>query len=109
MFDETKIKEKLGLDEFLKLIRKYSSEQIECTSHTFFRLSQKQREVFNCGELRKILLEMKPFLAGIQYNKNYAIFYKYQDKILKIILRINNRKINIVTFYFIKEWQIPKI
>ena len=109
MFDETKIKEKLGIDKFLKLINKYSSEQIECTSHTFFRLSQKQREIFTCEELRKILLEMKPFLVGIQYNKNYALFYKYQDKILKMILRISDRKVNIITFYFIKEWQVPKI
>jgi len=109
MFGDTKIKEKLGIDKFMKLINKYSPEQIECTSHTFFRLSQKQREIFTCEKLRKILLKMKPFLVGIQYNKNYAIFYKYQDKILRMMLGINYRKVNIVTFYFIKEWQIPKI
>jgi hypothetical protein len=59
--------------------------------------------------LKQILLKDSPFLVGIQYNKNYAVFYKYQNRNLKIILNVNNRKIKIVTFYFIQEWQIPKI
>ncbi|MEK6875541.1 MAG: hypothetical protein AABX30_02565 [Nanoarchaeota archaeon] len=109
MLSGTKIEEKLEVNKFIELISKYPKEQIECTSHTFFRLSQKQREIFNSEELRKILLNEKPFLVGIQHNENYAVFYKHQNKILKIILGINHRKVNIVTFYFIEEWQIPKI
>ncbi|MBM3234609.1 hypothetical protein FJZ19_05965 [Candidatus Pacearchaeota archaeon] len=65
MFEDTKIKEKMEIDNFLSLISKYSKEQIECTSHTFFRLSEKQRKIFNHAELIKILLSSKPFLVGI--------------------------------------------
>lgn len=109
MFSDTKIKEKVKIKEFIDLISKFKSEDIECTKHTFFRLSEKQREIFNCEELRKVLLTKKPFLVGIQYNENYAVFYNHDKKNLKIILNIHNRKVNIVTFYFIQEWQIPKI
>lgn len=109
MSDNTKIKKRIDIEKFIKLIGSYLPEQIECTQHTFFRLSQKQREMFTCESLKRILKKERPFLAGIQHNENYAVFYKYQNKNLKIILGINDRKINIVTFYFIEEWQIPKI
>jgi len=110
MFSEsTKIKRKINVQDFILFLRKYSQEQIECTPHTFFRLSTAQREMYTCEELKKILISQTPFLVGLQNNQNHAAFYKYQGKNLKIILKINNRKVNIVTFYFVKEWQIPKI
>ena len=109
IFENTKIKEKINTEEFVKFLSNYQPTQIECTPHTFFRLSQKQRRIFTCRELKRILINEKPFLTGIQYNKNYAVFYKHQNKNLRLILKITNRKINIVTFYFIKEWQIPTI
>ena len=109
MFKGTNIKKRIDINEFIQLIKKYTNEQIECTEHTFFRLSEKQRKIYTCKELKRILFQTNPFLVGIQYNENYAIFYKYQGKILKMIVSINNRKVNIVTFYFIEEWQIPKI
>jgi hypothetical protein len=109
MFDGTKIKKKVQIQDFLKFIEDYEKEQIECSPHTFFRLSEKQRKIFTCKELKKIIIKEKPFLVGAQYNKNYAIFYKYQNRNLKIIIDLNYRKIKIVTFYFIEEWQIPKI
>lgn len=109
MFEDTKIKKKVNIKEFIKFIEDYERKQIECTDHTFFRLSERQREIYTCEELRKILFQEKPFLVGCQYNKNYALFYKYNDKNLKIIVNFSNRKIKIVTFYFIQQWQIPKI
>jgi len=75
----------------------------------FFRLSEKQRQIYTCEELRRILTEEKPFLVGFQYKGNYAVFYKYESKNLKMIVDLQNRKVKIVTFYFIEEWQIPKI
>jgi len=108
MFENTKIVKKVNIEELFETIKKYSKEKIACTHHTFFRLSEKQRKIFTCDELRKILLNNKPFLAGIQNNGNHALFYKYQNKNLKIVSNMN-RKIKIVTFYFIQEWQIPKI
>ena len=71
MFEETKIEKKVDIDEFLKFIKEYSKEQIECTPHTFFRLSEKQRKIYTCDELRHILTQERPFLVGFQYNKNY--------------------------------------
>ena len=50
------------------------------------------------------------FEFGMYLDGNfYALFYKHQNKNLKIVASIDNRKIKVVTFYFIKEWQIPKI
>lgn len=106
---DTLIKKRVDIEYFIKIIKKYKKEQIECTDHTFFRLSEKQRKIFTDEELKRILTKEKPFLVGIQYNNNHAVFYKYKDKNLKMILKIDNRKVNIVTFYFIEEWQIPKI
>jgi hypothetical protein len=109
MFDKTKIAKRVDVKEFISLLRKYKKEQIEYTEHTFFRLSEKQRKIFTCDELKRVLIEKIPFLVGLQHNQNHAVFYKYQNKNFKIILNINDRKIKIVTFYFIEEWQIPKI
>ena len=109
IFNETKIEKRVEIKEFIKFIKEYREKRIECTRHTFFRLSEKQRKIYTCNKLKKILIEKIPFLVGFQYNKNYALFYKYENKKLKIIVNPSNRKIKIVTFYFIEEWQIPKI
>ncbi len=109
MFEETKIEKKIDVDEFMSFLKEYKPEQIECSSHTFFRLSEKQRKIFTCEELRNILIKEKPFLVGFQYNKNYAAFYKHQNKNLKLIVNLRDRKIKNSYFYFIEEWQVPKI
>ena len=110
MFTEgTQIKKKVDVQSFKVLIKKYSLNSIECTPHTFFRLSQAQRKVYTCDELKNKLTTQAPFLVGLQNNGNYALFYKHQNKNFKMIVRIGDRKVNIVTFYFIQEWQIPKI
>ena len=109
LFDATKVKQKKDIKDFVSIIGKYRAEQIECTLHTFVRLSQKQRKIFTCDELKRILMKSTPFLVGIQYNDNYAVFYKHNGKNLRIMLVIEPRKVKIVTFYYILEWQIPKM
>lgn len=110
MFVEgTRIKEKISISDFKSMIKKYAPERIECTPHTFFRLNRAQRQIITCEELKDILINQSPFLVGLQQNGNYSVFYKHQGKIWRIILKIDSRKINIVTFYFIEEWQIPKL
>ena len=109
MLESTKIIKKVDIEKLFETIKKFPKANIECTQHTFFRLSEKQRKIFTCGELREIILNKKPFLAGIQHNGNHALFYKHKNKNLKIVVNINNRKVKIVTFYFIQAWQIPKI
>src|SRR3989338_4572867 len=100
-----KIIEKIETDKFLTLLSRYTEDQIEHTVHTFFRLSQKQRQIYTEKELRQIIMKEKPFLVGLQYNGNYAAFYLYNNKMLKIIISLKIRKVNIVTFYFINKWQ----
>ncbi len=109
MLDPNKIRKKVPVNDFIALIRKYSHEQIEDGGHAFDRLSSRQRELFNIGEVRKLLLKEWPFLVGIQENSNHAVFYKHQGKNLRIILKLETAKVKIVTFYYIQEWQIPKI
>ena len=106
-----RINKKIEVEEFLETIKEYSKEQIECTNHVFFRLSEKQRENFTCETIKEYLFHKTPFLVGVQENGNYAIFYRYKKKkFLRIIADITIiRKINIVTFYLIDESQIPKI
>ncbi len=104
-----KIIEKVEVDKFLILKEKYSENQIECTRHVFFRLSDKQRLIYTEKELCLIIIKEKPFLVGLQHNGNYAAFYHYDSKTLKVIMSLDDRKVNIVTFYFISEWQIPRI
>ena len=109
MLDPNKIKKKVAVNDFTTLIRKYAPEQIEDSGHAFKRLSQRQREFFTIEEIRKILLKERPFLVGIQENDNYAVFYKHQGKNIRIIIKLESQKVKIVTFYYILEWQIPKI
>ena len=109
MFDDTKIREKVAISHFLERVQKIKPEKIECTKHTFFRLNEKQRTIYTVEELRKIILYETPFLVGIQNNECYAIFYRYKGIIFKIIVVFTPTKINIVTFYIIKEEQIPRI
>ena len=104
-----KITRKLGVDEFNEITKKYSKEDIVCTDHTFFRLSQKQKKIYTEEEIIKIVKSEIPFLVGIQENGNYSAFYEYKGRICRVILAINTRKINIVTFYFINDWQVPRI
>ncbi len=101
-----KIKKKVEINDFLDFIKEH---EIECTKHTFFRLSEAQRKIYTCDELKRIINEQRPFLVGIQHNGAYAVFYKYQNRIIKLIVGITSRKVNIVTFYFINEWQVPKL
>ena len=109
MLDRNKIKKKVPVEDFVVLIRKYSPKDIEDSGHAFKRLSQRQREIFTIEEIAKLLLKERPFLVGIQENENYAVFFKHKGKNLRIILRLEFQKVKIVTFYYILEWQIPKI
>lgn len=109
MFEDTRIKEKVEVSVFLERVKKIKPEKIECTKHTFFRLSEKQRTIYTEAELRRIIIEETPFLVGIQHNERYATFYKYKNKVLKMIVVFTSTKLNIVTFYFIKEEQVPRI
>ena len=101
------IVKKIEINEFLERIRDYKSEHIECTDHTFFRFSEKQRKIFKCEKLKDFILNEEPMFVGLQGNGNYAVFYKYEKKTMRMILDLQYQRINIVSFYFIN--QIPRV
>lgn len=105
-----RIERKIKVGDFLDMLKNYSRENINCTDHTFFRLSEKQRKIFKCERIRDYLLDEIPHLVGIQYNRCYAVFYKYEKKrFIRITLDIILNKIDVVTFYMIDDFQLPKI
>ncbi len=73
-----RIKELLDVQEFIEKIKYYNKKDITCSPHTFFRLSEKQRLIFSCEDLRNIILDKVPVQVGLQYNGNYAITYKHK-------------------------------
>ena len=104
---ENLIVKKIEINEFLEIIKDYKSEQIECTGHTFFRLSEGQRKIFKCEKLKEFILYEEPIFVGLQENGNHAIYYKHDKKTMRMILDLQYQKINIVSFYFTN--QLPRI
>lgn len=109
MAEGHKIKKKVEITLFLECLKEYDKDNIESTSHTFFRLSNKQRKIYNESFIKEIIFNENPFLVGIQNNSLWAVFYKHDKDIFRIILDIHPNKIYIVTFYIIDSTQIPKI
>lgn len=104
-----RIKEKIEISRFLEQIQEYEDKNIEITRHTFFHFSEKQREFYNESLAKELLLNNEPFFVGIQNNGLWALFYKHNKEIIRMIVDIQVNKIYIVTFYIIDETQIPKI
>ena len=103
------IKKKIKKSEFLDQIKLFPKEKMNCNKHTLFRLSEGQREHFNCSNLKEILCNETPILAGIQYNNRHTAFYRDKDKkILRIILNIKINEIEIITFYYITKLPVIK-
>ena len=104
-----RLKEIIDTHEFIEKVRYYTKKDISCSPHTFFRLSEKQRLVFKCEDIKHIILNEIPIQAGLQYNGNYAIIYKHEkQKFIRIIMDINLTNINIITFYMLDKIPILK-
>lgn len=104
-----KIKEFIDIADFVERIKRYPREKIECTGHTFIRLSERQREVFTCEILRDILLGETPVRVGMQYNGNCAAFYKHErQRYIKIIVDMGILKAELVTFVISERDQLPR-
>ena len=96
---------KVSIKEFSeKIIR--VKDNIITTKHTFFRLSEKQRKVYDERILKDILLNQKPLEIWEQENGNNAVFYDFENKrIIKLILNFISDKVYIVTFYCLNKKQ----
>ena len=98
------------IDVFIERMKHYEYDDIECTKHTFFRLNERQRKVFNCGNIKEFIKEHTPKLVGIQNNGNYSIFYNYgRSKYIRIIISIKINIIRVVTFYIIDKDDMPRM
>jgi hypothetical protein len=104
-----RIKEKVEIGKFLEQIQEYEKGDVEITAHTFKHFSEKQRKIYNDLLIKDLLFNNEPIFVGIQYNGLWALFYKYENDIFRIIVEIQAAKLYIVTFYIIDELQIPKI
>ena len=110
MIDSNKIREIIEIPKFKELMSNFPSRKITFTTHTFFRLSDKQKKVLDSETINDYIFESVPILVGIQNNGCYAVFYKYKNqKYIKIILDIRIDKICAVTFYIIDKNQLPMI
>ena len=95
---------------FMETARNYGPERIQCSSHTFFRLSQRQRAVFTCDSIRHMLLNEVPLMVGIQNNGCHAAFYKYRkQRVIRIIVGMKADRMEVVTFYVIEEKRLPVV
>jgi len=105
-----RIKKRINVNTFRDIIAGYSKDSITCTDHTFFRLSEKQRKIFTCKDIKEYILENTPVFVGVQYNDRWATFYKHKKKrFIRIILHILPESIKVVTFYILEPDQIPRI
>ena len=107
MIQGHKIREKIEGEHFFELIHNIKKENIKVSEHCLFRLRRNERKPFKEQILIEFVLNQKPLLVGVQQNGLYAAFYKYGQKVVRLILEIAPEKIKIVTFYFIEG--IPRI
>lgn len=68
----------VDIDHFVDMVKGCGT--VNCTHHTFFRLSEKQRKLFKCREIEKYLLGIRPVLVGQQFNGLFSCFYRYSGK-----------------------------
>jgi hypothetical protein len=96
----------MSIKKFTQMVEGYTEKKIETTAHTFFRINQKQRKVYNDTTLKEYILKRKPIEVIEQENNNLAILYNFEEtkKILKVVIRPTD-KIYIVTFYILNRGQ----
>ena len=105
-----RIEKNVDIKHFKTIIDEYGIDKINCSNHTLFRLSEKQRSIYNSKRLKEIILNEEPIFVGLQYNKLYACFYaKDQRKAFRFILDVKIKEIVIVTFLIVSLNIVEKI
>ena len=104
-----RIEKRVQIEDFRNMIDRFTESDIITTEHTFFRLKQGDRKVFKDVIIKDYLLGQEPVLVGLQFNRNYAVFYRHGKDVLKIILDIQADTIYLVTFYLMNKDQIPRL
>ncbi|MBI3032223.1 hypothetical protein HYY69_02005 [Candidatus Woesearchaeota archaeon] len=102
----TRITKEISFSEYNLLKEKYNSKVSICP-HAASHISNYDRNIYNQEELKKILVSEKPYFIGYQENENYAVFFKRKDYYLRIVFKIRNNELHIITF--INSRKIPYI
>ncbi|MBI4146145.1 hypothetical protein HY489_02290 [Candidatus Woesearchaeota archaeon] len=92
----TKIIEKLPTEQYLDWVQ---TRSIKINPHALFRLSDAQRKVFKEEELIKTMKNETPCLVGLQKNGNYATFSRRNKEYRRIVFTLDEKTIEVVTFY----------
>ncbi len=105
-----RIAKTVDIPEFKEMLKNYRREDVICTKHTFFRLSERQRKLLTCEKLKGYIFDSEPVIIGVQHNGCYSAFYKHEkQRFLRIILDIRAHEVHVVTFYVIERNQLPVI
>ena len=94
----------LDAAEFKEIV---GSKNVILSQHTLNHLSAAQRKVFKQDELIHLIKKGNPRKAYLQQNGNYAAYFRTSDGYRKVIIKIKNGEIAIITFMDVSE--IPKI
>ena len=103
----TRIVKKVDPSEFRKLVTPYK-RSILINPHAYFRLNERQRNVYKDEHLISILTEENPIWVGIQQNGRYAAFFGRKNGYLRIIFQVSQqKKFEVITFFITDT--VPKI
>ena len=104
LFDlaETRIIKRLTSCDYNDLIEKYNGK-IKVSKHALFRLNEMQRGLFDEEALVETLNFEKPVLFGIQKNLYYAVFFSKKNGFMKVIFKLDEESLKIITFYVVKK------
>lgn len=107
---DTQIQRWVAPTPIIRKLRALGPERIYCPPHVFFRFSDKQRRIFNETSLKKILLEKWPNKVGLQYNRRYALFYRYKrHQFRRVMVEIKENEAWVITFYILDSKQLPNV
>lgn len=101
----TRIVKALTYLEFKEVIDKYEGRN-KVNPHAYFRLDEMQRKVYKDDTLIGLLTGEKPAFVGIQQNHNYAAFFSRKQGYIRLIFKVTEKGIEIITFYITDH--IPK-
>lgn len=102
----TRIVKEITQFEFHVLVQKYKGK-IRINPHAYFRLNEMQRKIYKDETLIEILSGEKPIFIGVQQNNNYAAFFSRKLGYMRLIFKVTEKEIEIITFYITEH--IPKV
>lgn len=73
------------------------------TAHVQFRLFEGLRKLYKEQDLKDLILFAKPLKVQVELNNTYAVFYRHNKEIIKLVLLLEIDSIKIITFYIVPK------